>query len=1301
MKLAYFTKLLLFSLLIGLQCSLQIAQAADIIPITLPKDLPVSATNPYVLDLDQAVVSPNGNFLSQDHALRFDMGATTSTTGSLFVRIRFTEEIVWNADNAVLLFEEGNQPNLSTGTQDLNANNILEVLQIGSLIDILNQNILVFRIDTPPINSNTKLILSTANPDYSVENGRITNTAAHPILSIIDTSKSAQVNYSVHDTETNARDGTNPLYSDVDILLIDFVQQFDFSITQAATSVLDSTTSPANSLFIDEGVAQDALTSNSDTDATLSAANYLWVNNASQIEDPINLVPNDIVLLNVFGNMNTLSQVFVEFDNSGLTTAGISSTLSLSPELATIQFSGDKFPTTTREDNIAIEISGEQALQVGDYSVNAKLLLSQGNGQSIAVMDKIVDKAFSFLDQQNPIFSSQPIPNSNIEIVGQLNATTSTQIQFTNQGALPLDIRLVSQPAGEFSFINNYSTQLAVGESNSFAVQCIPSSIAGTQLNLQFTTNSPSQELINYSLQCRTQTQAEPEIEITANGVLIESGQNEVDFGTIFQGEPKVIKMTIRNIGSDTLTLDNPTIPTGFSLGFGQVIPSQLPSIVQDTQHYTTSFDLILTGSLLGEFKPVFSLINNDRDENPYLMTLRGKVKSKPVEPPVVENPDTPTVIPITSITPSISNGGKVIGTANNAGNVARDINIQSNGSVSGGYLAGDISNQGLIANLTINPDTTVEGGKISSVVYNFGTVCNAEITNYSELIGGNLCDVIQNFGTLTDVNLLDGAQVSGGLLSNIIFSQGTVCDVELDDDTRLIGGQISCILTGQARSPATIAQAEILENSQLKNVCITPSVTFAEGVELSGKIQLPKSYDYPDMQDYCILAEFLPEYNARDLLGIDPEALSIFLDADLQQIPAEAMSNFTPEQMRFIPEKTLDALSVEQFETIPLQSFAGLTAENMGGLTGNLIGHITPEHIAVMKETEIANLNSWGTSKYLTNFDSELVPLDVAQRFLKQDWSMDENGLLTVPADTPINLASFKLPEAFPQQVTIDYDFPDFAKGFGLGGRGTPILNEMNQALSELNNPQGIRRIQQSKDGLVIMIDSEGLQRSFIPDIDGQLQLNVDAPAGLILDAETGKLLVTTTAQQQFSFIPAPKDYFLLGETLGENNAARCYDKGDVLLEITINGRKTPVVATFGSDISRDTGDVGVYLPDDNTPVIRRNLRAPIREGRVVFSDGTAQNIYPAVLFPETFISLATQIEGVENVILNVDGTFGLSFFGLVYTLLPTFNTTTQTLGVGERIAPSLISNPDSSVAYQVQDGDLLVTTQVVISLL
>lgn len=1281
MKCTYLKKL--YGILLALQCLS--AVAADIIPITLPQELLVSATTPYTLDLDQEVMTPNGNLLSQDHALRFTVGATDSATGNLFVRIVFSKQVAFAmGDAAVLLFEEGNQPNLATGSLDLNGDGRLEVIEIGRLVNINpDQDILVFSLNAQP-NAQANLLLSTANPDYTTENGRITNTAAHPILSIKDTSQPATVSYSVHSTEIDAQNGTNALFTEANILLIDFIQQFDFDITQPATSVLDAATNPANSLFINEG---DTLTSNSDTDITTSAASYLFVNNASLIEDPINLESSDLLTLDVLGNMNTVSNVFIEFDDSGLVNSGTQSQFTISPQVATLQLTDDTFPSI-REDKIAIEIPGGQSLQPSSYDIHAKLLLgSTLIGDELAVMDIYITNTFNFIEQQLPIFTSQPLANSNIEMISAFGTPTSSQITFTNKGLSPLDIQLVSQPSGEFEFVSSYSTQLAAGQSEQFSVQCTPSSIAGTQLNLQFASNSPRQELINYNLQCRTQRQLKPEIEMTVDGILIESNLSEIDFGTVYQGESSRVKMTILNIGSNTLTLDNPTVPTGFSIS--QTLPKQLASIVQDEQNYTTSFDLILTGDVLGEFKPVLSITNNDSDENPYQITLKGQV----IPQPITEQPIEPvTEIPITPILPTVTTGSTLSGAVNNSGQIAQDITIQSNGSISGGYLAGTIDNQGLIANLTVNPDTTVDGGKISSVVYNFGTICNATVTNYSELIGGKVCDNIQNFGTLTDVNVLEGAEITGGMLNNVIFNRGSLCDVELEDNTRIIGGRIKCHLTGQARAPATIAQAEILPDSQLRNVCITPSVIFAEDVDLRGRIQLPKSYEYPDMPDYCIVPEQISSYTDRDLLGVDPEALGIFLDADLKQIPVDAMPALTPEQMGFIPDKTLDALSVEQFDAIPLNSFAGLTEDNMSGFTGYLMGHFTPDHIAAMNPQAIENVNEWGATKFITNFDAEQMPLETAQVFLKPDWSMDENGLLTVPANTPINLASFTLPETFPQQVTIDYDFPNFATGFGFGGRGTPILQQMNAALTA-NNPQNIQSIRQREDGLIIMRDSDGLQRAFIPDVMGQIQLDADAPTGVTLEAETGKLLVTTSAKQQFSFIPAPKDYFLLGELLGEGNAARCYDKGDVLLQLN----KTGVVVTFGAEVSRDEGDAGVYLPDDNS--VRRNVRAPIREGRVVFSDGTAQNIYPAVLFPNIFTNLANQIQGVENVILNVDGTFSLTFLGQSYALLPTFDTTTRSLSPGERIPPTLSSNPDGSIAYRVQDGDLLVTTRIVIS--
>jgi len=105
------------------------------------------------------------------------------------------------------------------------------------------------------------------------------------------------------------------------------------------------------------------------------------------------------------------------------------------------------------------------------------------------------------------------------------------------------------------------------------------------------------------------------------------------------------------------------------------------------------------------------------------------------------------------------------------------------------------------------------------------------------------------------------------------------------------------------------------------------------------------------------------------------------------------------------------------------------------------------------------------------------------------------------------------------------------------------------------------------------------------------------------------------------------------------------------------------------------------------------------IREGRVVYDDGTSQSIYPSVLYPQTFIQLAYGFSGVQSVIYNVDGTYSLVFNGANYLLLPTFDTTTRGLDPWETVAPSITQNPDGSITYTVQDGNLLVSMVIVIS--
>jgi len=106
----------------------------------------------------------------------------------------------------------------------------------------------------------------------------------------------------------------------------------------------------------------------------------------------------------------------------------------------------------------------------------------------------------------------------------------------------------------------------------------------------------------------------------------------------------------------------------------------------------------------------------------------------------------------------------------------------------------------------------------------------------------------------------------------------------------------------------------------------------------------------------------------------------------------------------------------------------------------------------------------------------------------------------------------------------------------------------------------------------------------------------------------------------------------------------------------------------------------------------------AAIREGRVVFDDGTSQTTYPAVLYPETFINLLSNYSGVQNVIYNVDGSFSLSFQGQSISLLPTYGTTTTS--TYNYVAPS-ISTFDGSLIYKVYDSGnhLLLTHTLIIS--
>ncbi|MDY6992200.1 MAG: leucine-rich repeat domain-containing protein, partial [Pseudomonadota bacterium] len=136
------------------------------------------------------------------------------------------------------------------------------------------------------------------------------------------------------------------------------------------------------------------------------------------------------------------------------------------------------------------------------------------------------------------------------------------------------------------------------------------------------------------------------------------------------------------------------------------------------------------------------------------------------------------------------------------------DIALGNNASIAGGHLAGTIENQGLVAQVTIQPDT--------------------------QLIGGRLTGYIVNQGTLTDFEFV-GAQIVGGTLAGNITNNskigGTFKDVRLAANTHIIGGTLTGCIQGDPEQPAVLEHLEVAPGSRLSGVTLGLGVNLGSGV--------------------------------------------------------------------------------------------------------------------------------------------------------------------------------------------------------------------------------------------------------------------------------------------------------------------------------------------------------------------------------------------------------------------------------------------------------------------------------------
>ncbi|MDM8567436.1 hypothetical protein QUF74_17525, partial [Candidatus Halobeggiatoa sp. HSG11] len=419
------------------------------------------------------------------------------------------------------------------------------------------------------------------------------------------------------------------------------------------------------------------------------------------------------------------------------------------------------------------------------------------------------------------------------------------------------------------------------------------------------------------------------------------------------------------------------------------------------------------------------------------------------------------------------------------------------------------------------------------------------------------------------------------------------------------------------------------------------------------------------------------------------------FTAEDVALIPPEALSELQAVQIATM--KGLEGLTIEQFAEIPVATLEGLTEYNMADLTIEVVNKFTPKHVDNLNHKSFKKMSSKRTSKMLVHFDSEQISLEQAKELLPDDWQLDmETGALTPPVGakfTPPLLA-----DKSSEQVSLP-TIANIELGIGIGGLGDSIKTEMKHSLEEENLTDFV--LSQEDSGILKIkgIDDEkGKQYAFIPDADDTIQVDTDEiPIGMAV-GEGGFYTVTTPEGQQYKVIPAPKDPIALSSSLN-NSEVTLGSSGDVLIKLSQNLRRddrfvlmfdpfvepAPESWCIFDDVTGESMCDFDNAPENIRPGIhinntrRADLNLPI--GKMVYADGSSQNISPTVYSPETFIKEALKFKGVEKVIFNMNGTFYVLHEGREYIVMPSFNVQTDS-----KVSVTKIElNEQGGVSYSV----------------
>jgi hypothetical protein len=177
-----------------------------------------------------------------------------------------------------------------------------------------------------------------------------------------------------------------------------------------------------------------------------------------------------------------------------------------------------------------------------------------------------------------------------------------------------------------------------------------------------------------------------------------------------------------------------------------------------------------------------------------------------------------------------------------NQGQTLQDVTLTSGASITGGSLAGTLTNQGYVSQVTIQPGAILTGGKLTGHIINEGTLADFEFVG-----------VVIEGGTLA------------GMITNHSQSEGIIKNVSLAPNTTISGVNLQGNIIGDNSVPALLEKVTIKSHSFLSNVkfgegvIVEDNVTCGEGVQAptgvcsADKTELPPEPEFPDLATTAI----------------------------------------------------------------------------------------------------------------------------------------------------------------------------------------------------------------------------------------------------------------------------------------------------------------------------------------------------------------------------------------------------------------------------------------------------------------